>query len=991
HENDDSPALPQQEIVKQKVRNQKPLCVKSNSTKDTQSVKNTIPHFPIPSTLPSIKTYERRYSCKSCTFLTHSSKAYFKHRQEQHNEILIITECPHCDYASQYPGKVKKHLHEAHRFVDSKNGGLSVPFVSVSKTENGSASKRKSRTSLPITTPFLSKNKNDNAIAHAVKLSLHHLSPSPSVSTRKSVPLNGVFIKQKQLDTPDYRSKSTSVWISDCPYCTFTSHDQQIYREHVLNHLRDKNFRCLICNRLYRHRGDCSFHLRHKHAEYSDRSNGDNLRDYVVDFHPQTMTFSQIKDLLNQSPLTSLEQIQATIIASTRIQPHASMYKCGYCQFQSQNSGDVKKHQTWKHCQLASNILPVFNTPSTATEQSITMSLKRKRENSENSNNDVNNEIIKRKTQSPSNQQQDQISTIMDNPSFIRTNVNGSASSAKDSNHNGNGTSHSPINYECEMCPFHTTNPERFNAHLVVHRTGARVYKCLYCDRLGHYKWVIERHIKTKHKFEKIVRAIEIDVKPLQQQQIPSSSSAAVTDQPMKTFRCSACSLQSYHSWVVLRHIRHFHNLESAHIIDSFNQTVNGVENSSYDQNGIQLDNAGENDLSDEDDNEEMLRKLIKTAVSTRNHNQNHQSPPKSINDPLSALFANTSGDTTHNLSTSLQTLLGQLTNGSSCSISTSEQSNNKSIVKRYKCSLCDHASAWCGNVRKHLRRMHPGVTNGQVIDISQEQDSSSLSSTTASTTNGHRKQKIKGLLTKKAISTAEKLQNGNRSNNDDEVTKVCDDSISPSLSSSKKLKDIDNKTNDTDVKTTTASSSIQQQQQQQQQQNNQPPCLYSCSGCSYSTSNFQFLTRHVDLHLSDGGFQCSQCLYLSKWRASVRKHMISTHGSSFASLANTVEPLQVHKYEHAMIYVQSWILDGQTKDQNHFYCIYCPYETRSHEYFHQHELNHRENSSSTMICKFCSYNIDDNEQFLEHELLHTNYTRTLYQNSNDHDNENIT
>jgi hypothetical protein len=31
-----------------------------------------------------------------------------------HDEQLIITECPFCDYASQYPGKVKKHLTDEH-------------------------------------------------------------------------------------------------------------------------------------------------------------------------------------------------------------------------------------------------------------------------------------------------------------------------------------------------------------------------------------------------------------------------------------------------------------------------------------------------------------------------------------------------------------------------------------------------------------------------------------------------------------------------------------------------------------------------------------------------------------------------------------------------------------------------------------------------------------------------------------------------------------
>jgi hypothetical protein len=39
-----------------------------------------------------------------------------------HGEQLIITECPFCDYASQYPGKVKKHLTDEHTLQQMSAG-----------------------------------------------------------------------------------------------------------------------------------------------------------------------------------------------------------------------------------------------------------------------------------------------------------------------------------------------------------------------------------------------------------------------------------------------------------------------------------------------------------------------------------------------------------------------------------------------------------------------------------------------------------------------------------------------------------------------------------------------------------------------------------------------------------------------------------------------------------------------------------------------------
>lgn len=195
---------------------------------------------------------------------------------------------------------------------------------------------------------------------------------------------------------------------TDCPFCSFTSLDTEIFRNHVLtNHLSDKNFRCLVCNRLYRYRGDCmfilkqkskiliyflseilgSFHIRKKH---SDRMIGDNiesLREYIGEFHPNTMTAEELQELLSGPSVPSLASIPSNVTPTNARQPlsvpiqsqqmnplHA--FSCGYCKFSSVNSGDVKKHQTWKHPNLASNILPI--SPSNSQQQS-TVSFKRKR------------------------------------------------------------------------------------------------------------------------------------------------------------------------------------------------------------------------------------------------------------------------------------------------------------------------------------------------------------------------------------------------------------------------------------------------------------------------------------------------------------------------------------------------------------------------------------------------------------------------------------
>jgi hypothetical protein len=115
---------------------------------------------------------------------------------------------------------------------------------------------------------------------------------------------------------------------------------------------------------------------------------GDNiesLREYVGEFQPNIMTANELKELLSCPLIPSLASIpsnstlnQSRQLSTSLIQqpnpPHA--FRCGYCKFSSVNSGDVKKHQTWKHANLTSNILPI--DPNDPQQQPL-VSYKRKR------------------------------------------------------------------------------------------------------------------------------------------------------------------------------------------------------------------------------------------------------------------------------------------------------------------------------------------------------------------------------------------------------------------------------------------------------------------------------------------------------------------------------------------------------------------------------------------------------------------------------------
>ena len=212
------------------------------------------------------------------------------------------------------------------------------------------------------------------------------------------------------------------------------------------------------------------------------------------------------------------------------------------------------------------------------------------------------------------------------------------------------------------------------------------------------------------------------------------------------------------------------------------------------------------------------------------------------------------------------------------------------------------------------------------------------------------------------------------------------------------KLKDIDNSPSFAPVTSTNSS------------QSTRPERLYGCSACSYECTNPSNIHRHVEVHCGDdgGGFQCSQCFFLSKWRASIRKHMISTHGSSLASLTNVLEPITINKSDDATVIVKKWLgtffvepfasysflssyrfilvhdngnkhEDDLNNNSTHtmdiaiYYCSSCPYTTNNRTSFQQHVIHHTLSKADDDIytCSFCTFNTNEKDSLNDHQMLH--------------------
>ena len=118
----------------------------------------------------------------------------------------------------------------------------------------------------------------------------------------------------------------------ECPYCTYHSQGNSAdYLYHVKDHLCGKTFRCVLCNSVYKYRGDCVVHLKRKHQKADTIAHS-----YVDKFNLDSLEIGQICALLKPKQNEDFESEE-------------KLFGCAYCDYKANYKGDVFKHQTRRH------------------------------------------------------------------------------------------------------------------------------------------------------------------------------------------------------------------------------------------------------------------------------------------------------------------------------------------------------------------------------------------------------------------------------------------------------------------------------------------------------------------------------------------------------------------------------------------------------------------------------------------------------------------
>ncbi|CAF1648913.1 unnamed protein product [Adineta ricciae] len=384
---------------------------------------------------------------------------------------------------------------------------------------------------------------------------------------------------------------------TDCPYCDFKTTDIEQFKAHIIAHIRDKNYRCLLCNRLYKYRGesDCSFHIRRKHHRYNVNSN-DYIQRFLFDTNDGDESLSTQVGGHGSSGNGSSNGINAIREADEPVR----YFGCPYCDYTSNYGGDVRKHQARKHPNAESKVVKIIRQDS-------------EQQNQNGSDEDDEGDSVN----SPINAHQKSKGARKSDKSFIQ--------------------------------------PQSSSLSVLPNFAPVRVFQCSSCHQQGTYKWVVERHIRAKHPDQANVHVIEL----------PAELSVRLQkiSPPLKRFRCSLCPLQSKHNWVVIRHIKHFHTLQTATVVD------------------IQPDGKSLQDEPTGDFSTKVYNQDSESSSTTSSCNENGIDLDDDDN-PSSFSSANAT----------------------------------ESAASVYKCSLCDFQSNISWNIQKHLNEMHAGQSNGYMI-----------------------------------------------------------------------------------------------------------------------------------------------------------------------------------------------------------------------------------------------------------------------------------
>ena len=510
------------------LSNNKTQETKAIATKAAINVPNTDNH------------YERQYSCKFCSYFTNNPRAILYHRKSYHNEKIPIYECKYCQYASQYSGKVERHTLLRHK-IDIANSTTTATSTSnqlanqqtqqqdeLDNNNNNNASQQLESQITFQCDKCPCKYKRSNDLYKHLRLK-HGSSSSTTAATVAATSNDDSIINDSSLlssSSPIIMTTQSANGESlklECPYCTYTTTNLD-YIQHVKEHLGGKTFRCVLCNAIYKYRGDCVVHLKRKHQK-SDLI----AQNYVQRISIDEMNVSDVYSMLKPKMYDDIDNDD-------------KLFGCFYCDYKANYKGDVYKHQTRRHPGTDKNVRilnqAAANANTSADDENESEFPKHQKQHKQpnqqqkqqqnliiNYSDDIDDEVdggglngvgtiddyqyhnnhhyVDDEDEDDENDYDEENDMHEDDDedgddfereedSFDTYNTSAAAVTSSPA------ANDSLMLYECKLCPYKAKNSAKLQFHMSTHE-NLKPYMCPICKKRANFKWDIQKHLRKVH------------------------------------------------------------------------------------------------------------------------------------------------------------------------------------------------------------------------------------------------------------------------------------------------------------------------------------------------------------------------------------------------------------------------------------------------------------------------------------------------------------
>lgn len=263
------------------------------------------------------------------------------------NNTIAKYQCNKCPCKYKRSNDLSKHLKLKHSINPlNLNDYLTNVQPSKQPDEPGVVDDEPNETYEDYYNDDLDENNQNNADSFSYNNQSHNDSHNSKNSQSKNLAnrnfnqvqrrnINQVSKQVQPVEKPT-TAKSSSY---ECPYCTYYSNGNDAeYLYHVKDHLCGKAFRCVLCNSVYKYRGDCVVHLKRKHQKADMIAHS-----YVDKFNLDSLEIVQICSLLKPKQNEEFENEE-------------KLFGCAYCDYKANYKGDVFKHQTRRHPGTAKSV-----------------------------------------------------------------------------------------------------------------------------------------------------------------------------------------------------------------------------------------------------------------------------------------------------------------------------------------------------------------------------------------------------------------------------------------------------------------------------------------------------------------------------------------------------------------------------------------------------------------------------------------------------------